>query len=333
MSINGMTIHPITPDRLFRCWLSAAKSALCQLCRVGARVTIRGMHATDPVIQSASTVPIDDLVRAINAAYIDYYVPIHLTHDSLQRLVDRESVRLSASAVALYKGKIAGMGLFGIRGTRGWITGIGVVPRMRRRGIARKIMEWLIAEAQNMRLGSVQLEVITQNENALHLYESLGFARLRKLLVLTWMQGQVPIPAPESDLPWSIRQESPDGLIEAMQPLITVPRPWQRARQTIESQVSRIQGLAARTKDGMLAGACIYRIEGEQIGLLDLAAAEPAAADNLLRFLLSDSRAFHASYVNVPDDDPLLHVLLDRGFQEALSQYEMILPLSPETAQ
>lgn len=290
------------------------------------------MRTQGITIQPVSEVSRGDLVRAVNAAYADYYVSIYLTPDSFERLLERESVRLSASAVALEGRKIVGMGLLGVRGRRGWIGGMGVLPRYRDRGIGRRLMERLIEQAREADLDTVQLEVITQNERAYHLYQSLGFETIRRLLVLTWTDSLIPLPeyAPQPGI--HIDREPPDRLVDEMQPLITVRRPWQRERTAFHITAPRLNGLAARDPEGRLLGACLYRVEGFQAGIMDMVATGLEIGDLMLAYMLSRLAVSHLSYVNQAEEDPLVPVFQDAGFEETLSQYEMILRLTPEAS-
>jgi len=57
----------------------------------------------------------------------------------------------------------------------GRITSLFVHPDHRRRGIARRLLDRLLADAARARLDAVRLEVVAQNAGAIRLYESLGF--------------------------------------------------------------------------------------------------------------------------------------------------------------
>src|ERR1700733_7307818 len=57
----------------------------------------------------------------------------------------------------------------------GRITSLFVHPAHRRRGIARRLMEDLLAHAARGGLRSVTLEVVADNQNAIALYRLLGF--------------------------------------------------------------------------------------------------------------------------------------------------------------
>jgi len=57
----------------------------------------------------------------------------------------------------------------------GHLTSIFVHPTHRRRGIARMLIERLLAQAVRAGMESVRLEVVADNLHAIRLYESLGF--------------------------------------------------------------------------------------------------------------------------------------------------------------
>jgi ribosomal protein S18 acetylase RimI-like enzyme len=290
------------------------------------------MQTREITIQSAARIPIPDLVQAFNASYVDYYVPIYLTPDSLERVVERESVQLSMSAVAREGRRVVGQGWLAARGSRGWIGGVGVLPHYRGQGIGRLLMEHLIAQGHRAGLATLQLEVITQNERAHALYESLGFQTIRRLLILMW-SGDSNALSDGADTPVAFSAHDPAALLDAMRPLMSVPRPWQREPEGIQGISAHLNGLASWHGDGALAGGCIYRTEGDQAGILDMAAATVEIGRHLLIHTLRAAGVSQVSYTNVPDDDPLLPVLLDAGFIENLSQFEMVLRLKPERVQ
>ena len=58
------------------------------------------------------------------------------------------------------------------------VLSLGVLPRRRRRGTGRALVAAIVAEARRRHLGSVVLEVATDNDAARHLYAGLGFGRV-----------------------------------------------------------------------------------------------------------------------------------------------------------
>jgi ribosomal protein S18 acetylase RimI-like enzyme len=289
------------------------------------------MSTSTITIQPVSTVRRSAFVRAVNIAYDGYYVPIVLTPHSFGELVRRESVELSRSAAALDGRQVVGMGLLGVRGTRGWIGGMGVIPAYRRQGIARRVMEYLIRQGEEAGLRRLQLEVIVENTHAYHLYQSLGFQVERRLLVL--VREESPPPPGVDGAGLIVKPAAVDRLLARLPDLADAPRPWQRETDSIHALGRALQGIAA-FRDGMQApvGVCLYHTERYYLGLLDVAADSPEAGHVLLAHLLAAFPLARMSYLNIAEGDPLLPLLRGLGFRQTLSQYEMTLPLNQESS-
>ena len=72
-------------------------------------------------------------------------------------MVRRFDLDLAASRVARAGGEPVGIALLGLRGDRGWIGGMGVVPGARREGLGRRLMAAVIEQARSRaRLRSVR---------------------------------------------------------------------------------------------------------------------------------------------------------------------------------
>ena len=77
--------------------------------------------------------------------------------------------------VGLERGEVAGYaGMHGICG-EGHITNIAVAPDMRRRGVARALLDALLAHAHEHEFTLLTLEVRASNAAAVALYEAAGF--------------------------------------------------------------------------------------------------------------------------------------------------------------
>jgi GNAT superfamily N-acetyltransferase len=141
-----------------------------------------------------------ELAELFTRGYEGYFVPMHFDERTLRYMVDAWDIDLSRSRVA----PDAGLCNLAIRGDRGWIGGIAVVPEQRRHGVGRALMEAVIELAPP----TVVLEVIEANEPAIKLYESLGFEKTRVLEV--WRVEAPLVPAAkaeqsllgQSGLPW-----------------------------------------------------------------------------------------------------------------------------------
>lgn len=330
----AVCVYDPHPDELTAAHWGGRNAAGRGCPNVVVRDTMSGMQTGEVVIQSASEVPKSQFVRALNLAYADYYVPISLTQHSFDKLVTRESVRLDASVAAVEHKQVIGMGLLGVRGKRGWIGGVGVLPQHRHHGIGRSMMSFLIEQAKRLELKTLQLEVITANHVAYELYRSLGFKTIRKLLVL-FRSGHGWMASGHSNQAggFSIKRIATGAALDTLDGFITQPRPWQREKIALEFWGDELKGFGAWNLAGDLVGVMLYRAEPGQIGIMDIAGYAPDSTSALLNHLLHNSRGDHVSYVNVADDDPLIHALNRSDFTLTLDQYEMVLPLTSEASQ
>jgi GNAT superfamily N-acetyltransferase len=245
----------------------------------------------------ADTLSIDELASLFNASYEGYVVPLRVDPAQLLTWIEAWHIDLGRSRVAPGEG----VALLSVRGRRGWVGGLGVVPASRRRGLGRALMEAVLAEAP----ADVTLEVIEQNEPAIQLYESLGFERVRILDVWS-LDGPV--------APMEARQAEPSPVGE------TDP-PWQRADASLRPGYERLE------VDG---GAAAIRGGGGIVSLLQLRADDLEAARTLVA--AARARGTGLRFVNVPEGHPGAAAIADLGGRRDLRQYEMRRVLTPRSS-
>jgi ribosomal protein S18 acetylase RimI-like enzyme len=239
----------------------------------------------------ASTLPLDELSALFNAGYEGYVVPFRIDAEQLANMIAAWHIDLARSRVAPGEG----VALLGVRGDRGWIGGLGVVPPARRQGLGRALMDAVLAEAPPQ----VTLEVIEHNEPALRLYEQLGFERMRILEV------------------WSLDAEPPeaDGVRDAEPaPAGEVDLPWQRADESLRPGYERLE---------VEGSAAVIRGTGGTISLLQLRAESAEAARALIA--AARARGTGLRFVNVPAGHIGTQAIADLGGRLDLRQYEMRL--------
>lgn len=156
-----------------------------------------------------------ELAELFTRGYEGYFVPMHFDEPTLRYMVDAWDIDLSKSRVV----PDAGLANLAVRGDRGWIGGIAVVPEQRRHGVGRALMEAVLELAPP----TVLLEVIEANEPAIKLYESLGFEKTRVLEV------------------W--RVEAPEHPAEsaAQSTLGQTGLPWQREDASLPADYERVE--------------------------------------------------------------------------------------------
>jgi GNAT superfamily N-acetyltransferase len=243
-------------------------------------------------IVPASSFGHEELARLFEGVYEGYFVPIHVDETTLAFMVDAWDIDLDRSLVAVQDGTPVGVTMLGVRGDRGWIGGLGVLPAHRRNGVGRALMEEVLKAAPP----SMSLEVIEQNEPALRLYETLGFERSRILEIWT-LDEELPPAVPRNTEPRPLDQ---DGL------------PWQRDSRSLRGGYERLE------VDG---GAALVRASGSNVTVLQLDARDTEAAGELLSAARACGDSLH--YVNVPEGDPASVALRSLGGRLDLRQFEM----------
>jgi ribosomal protein S18 acetylase RimI-like enzyme len=243
-------------------------------------------------IVPADTLDLAELAALFSAGYEGYFVPLHVDEAALTFMVGAWDIDLARSRIALRGDERIGVAMLGLRGERGWIGGLGVVPGARRSGVGRALMEAVLAEAP----AAVSLEVIEQNEPAIRLYESLGFERTRILEV------------------WSLSEEPPPATAHTVEPrpLGQAGLPWQRADESLPAEFERIEVEGA---------SAVIRISGPRVSVLQLEAHDETAAEALLAAARARGESLH--YVNVPEGDPASAAFEALGGKLDLRQFEM----------
>ena len=120
--------------------------------------------------------------------FADYIIKFELTERQFQNHITLNAVELDRSAGCFDADRTIGVSLNGFGAWEGKRTvydaGTTVIPEYRRRGASRAMFEWMIPMFADEGYEQFLLEVITQNDPAIRLYEMLGFNRTRELLLL-----------------------------------------------------------------------------------------------------------------------------------------------------
>nr|WP_239586770.1 GNAT family N-acetyltransferase [Shouchella xiaoxiensis] len=136
-----------------------------------------------------------DVLDAWNEGFSDYLVPVQTTVEKLIKKMERENLDVNASFAYLVDEKIAGVILTGMAEFHGvkqmWIGGMAVVPAYRKKGVAKKMLQQVEAEARVKNCSEILLEVITENAKAYRVYTEFGFEQLNELVVGKLMYNSI----------------------------------------------------------------------------------------------------------------------------------------------
>jgi len=278
---------------------------------------------TDISLLPAHRISAAEKAAVINAAYADYGVPFRVTPKQVQDMVRLYDVDLTRSQVARVANETVGIALLAHRGSRGWISAVGVVPAWRHRGIGRWLLEGLLEGAYALGLRRLTLEVIEANQAAHRLYLSLGFREARELLCWAFPADADPLPIPREQL----QTVSVDSLWSYYLPWHDQEPCWQREEITLRRMAGQVTGYLLKLADEP-AGYCLVSDRGEAVALLDVGINPqfgPVTAGRVLLQALSARYPGRAlTITNVPADAGLNHALAALHFLVTVRQREMI---------
>lgn len=145
----------------------------------------------------ASRYTYEELAEIYNQTRVDYIVPMPMNARRMETYIKTYDVDMDASAIVLNgDGDMCGVGMLGMRGERGWITRLGVVPERRGNNLGSFMMNTLLQGARDRQAKLVQLEVIKGNVPAHRLFSKLGFRETRELLVIRRPPGKITFELP-----------------------------------------------------------------------------------------------------------------------------------------
>lgn len=129
-------------------------------------------------IASASSVPSDAIRDCLNEAFSDYLIHLpRLDDGDWRHFLFRQGVDLGLSRVGVTGEQVISFALVTPHSNDRWrIAVMGARPEARGTGIAPRLLDETIADAQARGLRSVELEVFAQNTRAKRLYLSRGMA-------------------------------------------------------------------------------------------------------------------------------------------------------------
>lgn len=294
----------------------------------------------DVAPQRADSVGIEELAVAFNAAFAGYLVPMSHTPATLGAMIATNDVRLDHSfLLSARDGGWAGVALLGVRGASGWVAGMAVAPAWRGRGVGDQLMRLLLAEAQQIGVRRLQLEVLDENAAAIRLYTRLGFQVTRPLAVY---MGTPRWPAAPSERPardgGEVAAISADRALTHFTPFHQAPPSWQRDLPSLRQSANRLQGMGIFDRAGLRAYA-LYASSTQGPAVLDFgsrAATQSERVDDAKRLLASVTMEAPGSTVrviNVPPGDALGDALEDLRCPAVNHQREMVLTLASPPAE
>lgn len=277
---------------------------------------------SQPYVIPASHFTFDQLAELYNQARVDYIVPMPMNGRRMQEYVHYYDIDLTASALAYNQEQLeTGIAMLGIRGSRSWVTRLGVIPHRRGGKIGQFLMEVLLAESVSRGIERVQLEVIVGNEPAYSLFEKLGFVSVRELLVIRRPPGM-----PENNPIAEAAEvnEIDDGRILYYLEQRTTAPSWLDETASLLN-AGNLRGLHVRMPSGEETWVIFQRTPFQITRFALGPSASPEAMRSVLYYVHKEFPMQDAKIENVPVDSPEWPVYQSMGYFEVFRRIEMYL--------
>lgn len=267
----------------------------------------------------------DALADIYNQARVDYIVPMPMNGKRMAEYVQYYDVSLDGSFVAFNGEQLeTGIGMLGLRGRRGWITRLGVLPDRREKHIGSYLMESMIEYAISTGVTLMQLEVILGNTPAHRLFLKLGFEEVRELLVVRRPPSRL-----KTDVLYPRRsdiEEIPADEIPSLLEQRTDRPSWLDENASLLN-TGTLRGYRIMSPTDAPAWVIFQR---QPFQLAHFAFGGTQHTDSLIgimRHIHSDFAMQDTKIENLPVDSPVWPVLQNVGYLEVFRRIEMVMTI------
>lgn len=263
-------------------------------------------------IQPAADYTPAELADLFNCGFEDYFMPVEFDEEHFSIFVARDGIDHSLSRVLLNENQPIGLGLIGLRGNVSRLGAMGIIKDWRSRGAGTLLVEKLMDEARGRGEKQMWLEVIVQNEPALHIYKKFGFKKIRQLFGFIAKE-----PAGR-----------PGGGLEACEIELVIQKagqyslpdlPWQADVEALKQNAETSFGY--RLNDSYIA---VTNPENEHIAIRILVSDNDGEAENLLNVLFAahPGKTWHVPAVFPEEQAPIFESV---GMEkQEISQWQMV---------
>ncbi|WP_159102600.1 GNAT family N-acetyltransferase [Listeria cornellensis] len=258
------------------------------------------------------TLSLKEQVALWNEAFGDYLVPAVMTEASFTARMEKLQQSPHESLIAKVEGEAAAIILTGTRDFKNtrmaWIGGLAVVPRFRKMGVSRQLLERLFVGYREQGVAESRLEVISENVPALGLYQKLGYTEINELIYLTGNLQDYEV------VGYQLKEVSdPNDYIALEEDAL----PWQ-------NRIAAHHKIATIWRKEKQLGYIVYGASDDNLILLQV------RLDNAPEQILDLLQAFYDTYggiscavFNEVVTSEYIPVLLDKGFEKIATQIQM----------
>lgn len=279
-------------------------------------------------IQTLENTSMQELADCFNLAFSDYLVPMHVEAESFAEGLRARGIRMDLSAGAIDDGRLVGFVLTCTDNVRGIQTaynaGTGVMPAFRGQRLTAQLCDFMLPRLQGCGIRECVLEVLTENEPALRVYQSLGYRRDR---LLKCYKGRLAISSRSQDI--DIRPLAEVNEVR-WQSFWDWQPTWQNGMTTIARSLAALRLLGAFT-DERLIGYIAYHPAQKRVYqfAVDKDYRRRGIGRQLFGCMATENGA-EISLVNIDGSATATDAfLLSLGLSHYASQFDMKLALSP----
>lgn len=274
--------------------------------------------------QSLENIEISNIHEAFLNAFSDYVVPMKISLAQFQRLLKRRGYQAQTSVGVFHDDQLVGFVLTSTRQWQGlpttYVIGLGLSPQHRGRGLAKELMQQatLLNEPHTQQF---LLEVITSNQPALKLYQSLGYQISRELLCFSIPKANLPLSSSEYiDIKTS--QYIPDDDLSTFWDKHTS---WQYSKDTLTTESNYFVYVTAYIHQNLVGYGVIDPVSGD---IYQLAIHPEHRRQGIASMILStlcqqtESPKIGCSNIDISNES-LIAFLQKQQFKLVINQYEM----------
>jgi ribosomal protein S18 acetylase RimI-like enzyme len=273
-------------------------------------------------IKNLKDTPMADVVAAISESFADYFVPMPGDLMYWEKRFKGARVNLELSFGMFDQGKLVGFIINGVDELGGYKTafntGTGVTQSARGHGVTEKLYQYAMPVFKAHGIQYCSLEVIEQNERALHVYSRIGFKVARELKCF---KGEISLADIDVDI-----TEIPFSSVETLSRAADAHYSWDHTSTTIKALEDAYKTYKVSSKQGHDIGFFVINPGTGYLAQMEPATDQTENAMQLLAGVASVSGTVKVNNV-AAERKHIITALEQAGLDNFINQYEMQMPV------
>ena len=267
-----------------------------------------------------------DILNVFNESFSDYFIPFKLSEEQLSSKMLADKTDLNLSVGVFENEKLIAFILHGFDKINNekviYNGGTGVIPKKRGSGLTKQMYLFILPLLRRNGINKLQLEVITENAQAINSYKKTGFRIVRELLCY---KGKVSTLSLNNNLNIKKLQDYNWNLMESFWNIYPT---WQNSKNVINELKYNNISLGAYIEN-QLVGYIIYSPNNKRIQQIAVSKdfRKRRIASTLIDEIIKTNGNMF-SIINVDKSSKSVNAFLEKiGFERNIEQLEMKLQL------